>query len=369
MNSQGHFGLFETTALTTLVIVSKVLYTSLAIIVRGEGTAAWCGTLISCIVSIAFFLIIYLLIKRFPGMNIVEIYEAVMGKVIGKTIGLFWSCYLIFYAAVSSREFFEVIKAYVLPNTKDSIIYISFLCVIALVAYKGIESIARLSYISFLPILVGLFLIFIMAYPYYKIDYLKPYLGYGLKNTLILGALRSSAYQEVLTLLIIVKSIHGTDNFLKAGLVSLILSGVIFSISLLSYIMMFTYSAGSENLSGMYQMARTIYFSRYFQRVETVFAFPWVVSSLLTAGTAQYLALYIYCTIFEIDNYKPLILPFSFLIYMVALIPKNVVDFTQNYIIFIRQYSLCMAYGIPILVLLIAVITGKRGERLSAEKN
>lgn len=369
MNKQGHFGLFETIALTALVMVSKVLYTSMAVVVKTTGTAAWYTTLISCIVSIVFFLIIYLLIRRFPGMDIVEIYEAVLGKVIGKVLGFSFACYLVFYTATSTREFFEVIKVYVFPNTKDSIIYISFIGVIVLIVYKGLESLARLSYISFFPILGGLLLILIMAYPYYNPDYLKPYMGYGLSNTLTIGLLRTSTYEEVLNLVIIVKLIHGRGNLLKAGLISLVLAGVIFGISLLSYIMMFTYSVGGEYLSGIFEMSKAIYFSRYFQRVETIFLFPWVVSSLITAASAYYSSLYLYCTTFKINNYKPLILPFSFLIYMLAVMPKNVIEFMQFNLAFVRKYSFSFIYGIPILVLLVAIITGKRSEKPDAKKN
>ena len=177
MDKQGSFGLLETIALTSLVIMSKILYTSIPVVVKSTGTASWYETLISCFVSIVFFLIIYQLVRRFPGMDIVEVYEAVLGKVIGKVLGLLFACYLVYYSATSIREFLEMIKAYVLPNTKESIIYISFIGVIVLIVYKGLESLARLSYISFFPILGGLILILIMAYPYYNPDYLKPYMG------------------------------------------------------------------------------------------------------------------------------------------------------------------------------------------------
>ena len=369
MNKQGHFGLFETVALITLVIMSKILYTSIPVVVKSTGTASWYEALISCSVTIIFFLIIYQLIKRFPGMDIVEIYEAVLGKVIGKALGFLFTCYVFYYAATSIREFLVMIKSYVLPNTKESIIYISFIGVIVLIVYKGLESLARLSYISFFPILGGLILILIMAYPYYNPDYIKPYMGYGLKNTITTGVLRSSAYQEVLNLFIIIKSIHDRGNVLKAGLISLVISGIMFSVSLLLYVMMFTYLVGSENLSGIFAMSKAIYFSRYFQRVETIFLFPWVVSSLITSAAACYSALYLYCTTFEINNYKPLILPFSFLIYVLAAMPKNVIEFMQVNLAFVRMYSMVFIYGIPILALLVAVITGKRGEKLSAKEN
>lgn len=369
MNNQGQFGLFETTLFITLIITSAALYTGLAVVVKKTGTAGWYETLISCAVSIVFFLMLYLLMKRFQGMDLIEIYETVLGKIIGKVVGLIFACYLLYYTAVNLRQFIEMIKIYVLPSTKDSIIYASFMGVIILVVYKGLESIVRLSYISFFPILAGILLILVMAYPYYNPDYLKPYMGYGLGKTLTTGFLQSPVYDGVMTLGIIIKSIHGTNNLRRAGLVSLILSAIIFSISVLAYLMMFTYSVGGENVSGMFHIARTIFFSRYFQRLETVFLIPWVVTSVLTVSYGYYLSLYVYCTIFKIENYNPLIFPFSFIIYIFAAMPRNIIEFIQVNLAFARNYGLGISYGIPLLVLLIAVITGKRGEKLNAKKN
>lgn len=363
MNKGGKFSCFEAICLTTLTITSKILYTSPAAVVKQVGTAGWYMTLISCLVSIVFFLLLYLLMKRFPGKDLIDVFEAVVGKVIGKFVGFIFAAYAIYFTASTSREFLEMIKAYSLPDTFPSIILTTLLSVSILIAYKGLEVIVRISYISFFIVMIGLLIILVLPYQYYDLDYLKPYLGYGLGTTITSGIFRSSAYDEVIMLAIVIKSLHSIKDFKKAGLVSIVLSGIIFSITLLAYTITFQYTMGRENLSGVFQLSRQIYFNRYFQRIEAIFLFTWVIASVVTVSTSFFIAINIYCKSFDIKNHRPIILPFFFLVYMVALIPKNISEVIEINMLIIRQYSFLWVFGIPILVLLIAFILRKKGEK------
>ncbi|MDP4089181.1 MAG: endospore germination permease [Bacillota bacterium] len=366
MNKGGKFSVYEGVLLTTMIIVPKILYTSTPVVVKQLGTAAWYGTLISCLAAFIFFLLVCMLMARFPGKNIVKVFEAVLGKVLGKISGIIFSGYILYYAASNLREFLEMIKVYNLPDTPPSIILIAFIAVSTLIAYKGIESIVRISCINFYPIMLGLFIILVLAYPYYDPDYLKPYYGYGLKGTLYVGFLRSSAYQEVMILPIIIASIHSIKDFTKIGLISIVISGFVFSISFLCYVMAYQYTMGKENLSGIFQLSRVIYYSRYFQRVESIFLFTWVISSLLTVSTAFYSSIRVYCQSFNIKNHRPILIPFALLMYVIALQPKNISELIEVNLRFVRQYSLILIFGLPVLVLLIAIIFGKKEDNCDA---
>jgi spore germination protein KB len=347
----------------TLLIVSKILYTTPSVLVRNVGTAACYSTVISCMVSIVFFLLLCVLMNRFPGKNLVNILEEIFGKLIGKTSGVLFSGFLIFYTASNVREFVEMIKVYNLPDTPPSVILISFMSVIMLLSFKGLESIMRVSGINFYPIIFGLIIILFLARPYYDIDYLKPYFGYGIKKTVYTGILRTSAYQEFMTLPIIISSIHNMKDFKKIGLISIVLSGIIFSITLLCYLMAFQYTMGKENLSGVFQLSRIIFYNRYFQRIESIFLFSWVIAALLNASTAFYLSMRLYCQCFRIEDHRPLTPSFALLSYVIALIPKNISELIGRNLTFIRQFSAIAVYGMPLLALVVSLIFRKKGEQ------
>ncbi len=366
--NEGKFGLYEAVCLTTLIIITKIFYTSIRAIIKTTGTAAWYATIISYMVSVAFFLLIYLLMKRFPGKNLVEIFEAVTGKLIGKFLAIIFSAYIIYYAAVNLREFVEMIKAYNLPYTPPSIILGVVIGAAVILAYKGLEGIARMGYFVFLPVLVGIIIILVLAFPYYNPRALFPILGYGLDTTLYFGVLRSSAYEEVVILAIMINSIQGLKNFKKAGLISLTISVVLFSTVLALQLMAFDYAEGSENLSGLFQLSRIIYFDRFFQRIESIFLFIWSISTIIAVSAAFYTSISVYCKAFKIKNHKPIILPFAYILFMVSLIPKNLSEVVNIHISFIRQYSFVIVYVIPVLVLVLSLILGRKGGKKKLEK-
>ncbi|OPJ55736.1 GerAB/ArcD/ProY family transporter [Clostridium oryzae] len=360
MNKGGKFSTYEGILFVTITIVSKILYTSTPAVVKQAGTAAWYSTLISCAAAILQYWLMCKLIDRFQGKDLVEVTELVLGKFIGKIMGVLLSGYVVYYAATNLREFLEMIKAFNLPSTPPSVIMITFISVCVLIAYKGLETIVRISYVNFFVIITALIIILLLAIPYYDIDYIKPYFGYGFTKTLSLGFLRSSAYEEVTLLLMINRSLHNSD-YKKIGIVSLILSGIIFSISLLCYLMAYGYDMGRENFSGIFQLSRIIYYNRYIQRVESIFLFAWVISSLLTVSTAFYTSVRVYCQSFEISDHKPILAPFAMIMYALTLQPKNVSELMDINLLVVRQYSMLLTFVFPILVLLIAVIFRKKG--------
>ncbi|HEX9062440.1 MAG TPA: GerAB/ArcD/ProY family transporter, partial [Clostridia bacterium] len=150
MIKEGNFGIFEAVCLTTLVLSTKNFYTSIRVLIKLTSTAAWYATLLSCTCSIVMFLFVYLLMKRFPGKDLPQVFEAVTGKVIGKILSLIFCAYFIYYCGSNLREFLEMIKAYNLPYTPPSLIILAFLLAVIVLTYTGIEGIARLSLLSFL---------------------------------------------------------------------------------------------------------------------------------------------------------------------------------------------------------------------------
>lgn len=82
--NEGNIGLFQAVCLVVLAIINKIFYSSAATIVQRVGTAAWYSTVGSCVISIMFFYIIYRLMLRFPGMNLIQIFDAVLGRFLEK---------------------------------------------------------------------------------------------------------------------------------------------------------------------------------------------------------------------------------------------------------------------------------------------
>lgn len=365
MIKEGKFGFFEALALITTVLITKVFYTSPLAIIKELGTAAWYGTLISCAVSLVFFGLIYQLMKRFPQKNLYQVFEAVMGKKLGKFFVFLFGMYFLYYTGVNLVEFTAILKVYSMVNTPPGIIIGAFLVAVLAMAYVGLEGIARTAYIFFYIIFSGLIIILLLAIPSYDFGYLAPWFGNGLGKTIYIGALRSSAYDEIIILAIIINSIHGLKNFKRVGITALLIAGLTFSVCAACILAAFQYTVGGEHLSGMFQLSRIIYYSRFFQRIEAIFLFIWIFASVISVSVGFYISLSSYCHAFKISNHRPLLLPFAFLTFVICYLPSNVAEVLEIHVKYIRQYSIMILFFIPVFVLIMALILRKRGDKSS----
>ena len=361
MNSEGKIGVFEAISFVSIITINKVFFTSVGSIIRYTGTAAWYATLISCAITVIVFTLVYMLLKRFPGKDLAAIFECVTGRFIGKLLILIISAYCIFNAGSTLREFVEMIKVYNLPYTPTSLIISLFLISSLIISRYGFQAIARLCAICFIPTMAGLAFILLLSANSFDFNLLNPIGGHGLATTFMYGISRSSAYTEFLLLAFTINALDGYRDFKKTALTGILISGAVFSISLFCYLTIYGYTSGSENISGIFQLSRSIYFNRYIQRLESIFLFIWVISSVLTTTASYYISMLIYCKAFRIKDHKPMLLPFSVLVFIVAILPESMQEVTQRNIAFLRQYSLYIMYLIPVAVLFLAFITRKKG--------
>src|SRR5665647_2075188 len=306
---EGKFGPQEAISLITITIVSRVFLTSPSIIARYVGTAAWYMILISAATAALGFTFVYLLLKRFPGKNIVEIFEITLGRFLGFIFsGLLLALFLLSPATIL-REFTEVTKVYVFPLSPPSYIMGLFIIGVIFLGILGLETQARFSRLV-APILLVTFVVgLILASQNYDLYKLTPILGYGIKRTIYHGLTRSSVYGYAVILAVIASSLQGTKHIKKIGYISIVASGILISVSL-----------------------------------------------------ELYIAASIYCKMFRIQNIKPVIIPFSIIMFTIAMIPKDFGTLISGYTNLIAEYSWTVFYILPIIALITAKLRGKKGE-------
>lgn len=362
MTKEGKFGLQEAIWIILIASNSKVFFTSPAMVIRTVGTAGWYMTLISAATAALGFTFIYLLLKRFPGKNIMEIYDSVLGKFMGPAFSLILAATLLLTASVNLREAADVLKIYNYINSPLSFIIFFIISAIVIFSFLGMETIARCSKLFAYLLAPGSILILLFASQHFETRRLFPILGYGLDRTILNGIIRSSAYGEVIIAAIFAKSFHKINDIKKAGYISLIISGLFISATILSIILTFAYNFGEGITAPVYLMATLIDVGYFFQRVESIFLVIWNISLMISLAVLFYMVLIIYCHVFKINDKRPVIIPFAIILFYLALIPKSFLDVVQGYVQYMREYSWIVFYLMPAVALIIAVLRKKKGE-------
>jgi hypothetical protein len=360
---EGRFGFLEGLSLTIIVLVSKVFYTSPMMLIKELGTAAWLGTLVSCWTSGAFFLLLYLLMKRFPGQDLFQIFELVAGKVAGRAFILLFSLYFLYYTAISIREFTSILKAYSFPYTPVSMIVIPMMLVMTAMVYVGLEGIARVAYVFVYPIFGGLFLIFILAYPFYHWEYLQPLRGYGLGTTVVTGFLRASAYDEIIILAVIINSIQGLKTFRKAGVSALVISGITISLCTACILRLFSLPQAASTFPACSIVQGYLFFTFYSKNRSSIFVSLGVFRGDHGIGS------FLYCRQGLLprvsDQQPPAASSFLFVSERSGYLPaqqslRDPAAPCPNR----RQYSFLLIYMVPAAMLLLDAVLKRRGGKL-----
>lgn len=362
MISEGKFGVHEGVCLITIAISSKLFFTSPGQLTRFVGPAAWYTTLISVLTAILMFAIIFRLIKRFPGKSIVEIFYGCLGKKVGMIFALIYMTALLINGAIVSREFVDVMKVFIFPDTPTSYLIGALIISAIIAANLGLETIARIAKLSAYVLLSGYVLVLLLAIRDFNFSNMFPILGYGIEDVLIHGIRRSSVYEEVALLIVFATCFQGTKYIKKIGYTSLVISGMIISSGLLCFSLVFPYEVTQEITAPMYVVTRTLKYGSFFQRLDTLFVFIWIFTTIITVSLLLYASVSIYSKTFYIQDYKPILIPTGIILFTISLIPDNFEDVVLTYVQNWREYSTIAFYILPIITLVISLIRMKKGE-------
>lgn len=361
MLKEGKFGVQEAVCLIVIAMSNKVLFAYPATIIRFAANSAWLMTLISCLSAMILFAFTYLLLKRFPGKNLIEIFNITFGRFISFLIALSFVIAILFCSAILLREFTDIIREYIFFHTPPSFIMAAMLLVVCVAAYLGLETIARFAKLIAYFALVSFIGFIAMAAPLFNTTHLYPIMGYGADVNLVQGIFRTCTYSEVVFIALWAGVLQGSRYIKKSAYLSLIISGLIISATLLSVILLFSYPLAEEQLSPLYVLTRQINLGQFLQNLDPLFLFLWFITTVISISAEFYTGLSVYCKAFRLQNMRPMILPAAVIVFAVSFIPKDFTAVTDA-LVFIRTFGIFLVFGTPLAALIVSILRKKRGE-------
>lgn len=365
MIKEGKFGTYETICLLTIAISNKIFFTAPGTVTMLVGNASWLMTLISCTSAIVIFSFTYLLLKRFPGMDIIQIFDITFGRIIGFVLSFILFIFFLSGTGVLLREFTDILKIFSFRITPVGVLNVTCVVFVTIIVYLGLESIARLSSLIGKGVLFFYILLLILPVKDYNTYNVFPLWGYGIDKILFYGVKRTSAYSEILILAVIAGSLQGAKYIKRSGYMALILSGVFLSLGLLSYTLTFEYTTNQELIAPFYVMVRLINYGAFIQKLDPLLMIVWIFTTLVTLSIYFYCAVSVFCKMHRVNDTRPVILPVAILILTIAILPSSISELIEVYINNVRDLG-DIVVVLPIIALIAAVIRKKRGENSEA---
>ncbi len=360
MIKEGKFGVHEMVSLLVIAMTNKIFFSTASRFLGIAATSAWLMTLISCLSAVLLFTFVYLLLKRFPGKNMIEIFDITLGRATGFAFSLALAVAIFFCCSMLLREFTDMARTYIFIRTEPSLISAALILAVVLGAYLGLESIARFAKFSLYFALASILILIFFTAQYFDITNLFPIMGHGMDVNITSGLRWTCTYSEVIFIAILAGSMQGTGYIKKAGFLSLVLSGLMMAVVLAVSVLVLSYPLGQEQLSVTYILAKQIEVGNFLQRSDPLFSYLWFVTTIITICIEFYCGISVYCKAFRLQDHRPLIIPFALIVYAASFIPRDFSE-VEFWLSFIRTNGIFIVFGMPLTALIASLLRRKKG--------
>lgn len=360
-------GVAEAVSLCGLFIVTKIFLSYQLYFIDVAINAAWLAVLLASMLGFIYFWFIYALLKKYPGKNILEIGDELVGPALNRLFALGYLIFFLVMASLVLRQFSERVIGSFVEDMPISFAVFSFMAGVVIVSYLGLEAIARTARL-FAPVLLGLYVFLLLAtIPFWKSYLLYPLLGGGLQNIAQAGLVRSGLMSEVFILALITRYLP-EKKLGTIGLWSLGLTGAIFVATLLTVQMVFPFPVSSELALPTFNLAKAIQMGRFFQRNETFFLPVWALAGLIKITITLYASAFITAFMLKLPYYRPLIPALSVIIIAVSFIPVSVTQAATWDNLYLRGVLWTVTLFPVLLLLFLGKLKGGKGGGSGAQK-
>jgi spore germination protein KB len=356
----GHIDHREGARLMVITLICMLFLQTPQLLTLSGGPAAWQVALLLLPIGLVLAWLFTLLGRRFPGMDLRQIAEASAGRLVGTLLMLAVWVWLVGLLAVNLRDFTETFKITLLPNTPISAISVCLILAAGLAAWVGLESIARVSQIFYLPVYICVAVVVIFNLGRIDPAQYFPFWGFGFAQTARGAIAYTPMLSELIILLILGQSFRSPQVLGRISRTTIIM----YALTGLCMVLMTVGVLGSpeagRNPFALFTLARIVQVGRWVERVEAGVVTFWVLAACVRLAILLYVTTLHTASLLRIPNHRSLILPLLVIAESIALLPR---DFASVLRLdrFWMQTAGSGVLLIPLLLLALAAVRKKGG--------
>lgn len=273
------------------------------------GRDGWMTVLPALAVAIPYGLMVLSLLSRYPHENLLQISEKLLGKWIGKTIGIIYTLISGYYGGLMLTVIGVIFEQSIMHLTPRWVFYLGGLLLVFYLAETGVEVFARFSEVVFPIVVIAMVLNIGLSLPRIEQGELLPILSEGLKP-LFFGALKVIPFPMeyilflagILTFLPIGKQELGQ---LKTGVWrAVFLVGILDTLVVLIQILVFGPVETIRIAFGLLVLGKMVEISRTIAGVESLFMMIWLGALVIKSCAFFFMMTWGLETVFNLQGLK-----------------------------------------------------------------
>jgi len=295
---------------------------------------------------------------KYPDKTLIQYSCDILGKPLGKLVGLLYIYYFLFIAWVVTRELGEIFVTAFNPSAPVLVFSITVVIVAAYAVLSGLEVIARINEIL-IPSGMGV-LLFIALINAPNMDFKNffPIMYNGFYPP-VKGAILIQAWQmETVILLQVIPFVKEKDKIRKGISASIIIMGLSLEVGALTIATFGSLTA--KMLFPALEYVRIASLGPYIQNLDISIMIVWIAGIFIKIAITYYTSVLSISQYLGLKSYKQVIIPVGVLIICFSMATaKMLVDFIHSLHYIFPFLSFTMGVVIPGILLLVSVVRSK----------
>lgn len=328
----------------------------------------WLSVLLSSLAGIIVVLVVTFLGLRHPGKTLIEYSEVILGKWLGKIVGLIFILFFIHITAIMIREVSTTVNGTLLPKTSfETITLIIFLTSVYTVK-KGLEVMTRANVLNLVTIYVAMFTVLFLLFKDFHFEYFTPVLSRGFTPVIKDSIAPAGWFGEVVSLAFIMPHLNKPKEARFFSILALLWITLTLMVLVGVNIMIFGPKFSSLISFPSLRAVRYINVNEYIQRLDIVFIIPWIISNYIKICFFFYVTVQMICRWLKSETPHKMVMAIGTVIFIMSLaLFENSVQLIEFLSHAWGFYALPIELGIPSVLLFVELLR-RKGKKKNAQK-
>lgn len=345
-----HFRSGSLAALGVALVSMEGFYPTLTLPMVHGKSAAWLLVLLSGAVAAMLIWPVAAALAGMPRGTLIDLVQSVAGKPGGILYALSVLGLTIFGGAMILRETSEMAISAVYPHTPLTFATTAILLGAVYVGVGDSSSVVRFGRV-FLPALLLALLLFLMGtIGWGELAFLRPFWGPGVGRMLMGVPHTAMLFAPVVVLPLITGGVTDRGKLARWLPVVPLAAGALLAILKAQLLMIFPYPLASEVIFPLHGAARLVIGGRFFERVEAVWVFLWVMGTIVLVGALLNATASAMGQAFGIPRAERLAVPIGATLLSIAFLPTDQATAIA--------WHIAAAPGATVVALLVPAVTG-----------
>lgn len=329
----------------------------------------WLSPILASLIGFFTVFIAYQLNKLFPNETIIQYSEHILGKVLGKLLGVIFLLFYLHITGIIVREYGEFVSGTSLFHTPMVVIIGTMVLVCSFAVRGGLEVMGRSAEII-VPVVILLYvLIFILLIKDLEVKNLFPVLEKGIKPSIMGSIVPQSWFSEFILISFFLPYVKTRKKGMQWAMISVLSVMVLMVLTNIMNLLLFGKLTASLTYPVMVA-ARYISIAEFLEHLESIVMAIWIGGTFikitvfyyaLVLGTAQWL---------KLSDYRPVVLPIGFLILLNGFWSAQSLQELSHFLATSAAfYFLSVQVVVPVILLVLAFIRDKVHKKKGKNQN